>query len=430
MHIYSVINSTLELTCLAITAAFMLSLLLTRANKTSLSRILLLMLAAQCGVLLFDVVAWAFAMRTEPYIRPLLLVANFMVYALGYLMPLLIAYYLVTYIAGRYPDMPHRKGIVLAVTGSAGVMEVLLVISQFTGGLYYLDERNVYMLGPLSLLSQLYSIVFMVANAAILLRYRGHLARRDIRVMLMFFVIPIIGTAAELLVNDYIMFLNLSATIAYIVLYVSLQVRQEMQAVETETSLRTSIMLSQIQPHFLYNTLNTIGDMCASEPELAQETVFEFSDYLRGNMDSLTSPNMVPFDKELSHVETYLSLEKKRFEDQLFIRYDIRARDFLLPPLTIQPIVENAVLHGITERSGKGLLQISTEETKSGVVITIADDGVGFDAATLPGDGKTHVGIDNVRKRLAAICGGTLTVASAPGKGTTVTMLIPREGIV
>ena len=189
-----------------------------------------------------------------------------------------------------------------------------------------------------------------------------------------------------------------------------------------------SVMLGQIRPHFLYNSLTAIQELCLIDPETASETVSEFSNYLRVNMDSLTIKKPIPFENELRHLETYLSLEKKRFGEKLNIVYDISTRDFYLPVLTLQPLVENAVRHGVTKREEGGTVIIKTEESDGDVTITVCDDGVGFEQGGGYGrDDRAHVGIENVRNRLAVLCGGTLSIQSEPGVGTTVAITIPRE---
>lgn len=428
MHTYSIINITLELTCFAITATLLICLLVTKEYKTKLSRILLLLLAVNCCVLLFDVIAWAFALRTEPFVRPLLLAANFMVYAMGYLMPMLISYYLVTYITGRYPAMPNQKRIVAITIVSACIMVALLIVSQFTGWIYYLDENNAYMLGPLSILVQIYPIIFFVLNTSIVLRYHKWLTARDKWVIMVFLVTPILGHVAEVLVDEYIMFGYLAATIAFIALYVSIQVQQDIQASEKELALKTSILRSRMNPHFMFNTLSAIIKMVDAEPKLAKTTLVDFSTYLRANYELLTSTKLIRFDKELKNVEAYLAVEKQRFGDDLQVEYDIQARDFHLPPLSVQPMVENAVLHGLMDRDGGGKVLIRTEETPGAYIISVIDDGLGFDPAVVPDDGQPHVGIESVRALLVSQCNGGLTVESQPGKGAKVTISIPKGG--
>jgi len=188
---------------------------------------------------------------------------------------------------------------------------------------------------------------------------------------------------------------------------------------------KISIMLSQIKPHFLYNSLIAIRELCLIDPKTASETVDEFSLYLRGNLDSLSINTPIPFDKELKHVETYLSLEKKRFEERLNVVYDISVSDFLIPALTLQLIVENAVLHGLTKREDGGTISIKTEENESYTIITVSDDGVGFSLGKISSEHR-DVGLRNARDRLAAMCNGKIDVQSEQGVGTTVVITIPK----
>ena len=188
-----------------------------------------------------------------------------------------------------------------------------------------------------------------------------------------------------------------------------------------------SIMLSQIQPHFLYNTLNTIYYLCGKDAVTAQNAVSSFSDYLRNNLDSIDCNELILFDKELQHINTYLELEKIRFGEELEIEYDIRTKSFLLPILTVQPLVENAVKHGTSKKRGGGRVTISTKECENYFEIKVCDTGVGFDTQHFADDGKKHVGIANVRERLWMMCGGSLEIKSEVGKGTEATVLIPKK---
>ena len=125
---------------------------------------------------------------------------------------------------------------------------------------------------------------------------------------------------------------------------------------------RISIMLSQIQSHFLYNSLNTIYGLCEKDPTAAKKAVNDFADYLRGNMDSLSRNCPVPFETELNHLKSYLSLEQTRFKKKLNIEWDIQTDSFMIPSLTVQPLVENAVKHGICMKENGGTVKISSRE--------------------------------------------------------------------
>lgn len=190
---------------------------------------------------------------------------------------------------------------------------------------------------------------------------------------------------------------------------------------------RISIMLSQLQPHFLFNVLNSIYYLCGTQPETARKMIDKFSTYLRNNLDSLGQKEMVPFQKEFDHIQTYLELEKVRFDEELTVVYDIQADQFFLPVLTVQPLVENAVKHGITKKRGGGVLTVSTREKPGCYVITVADTGVGFDPEHYMDDGAPHVGIENVRARLEGMAGGILKITSSPGSGTTAVIIIPKK---
>ena len=207
------------------------------------------------------------------------------------------------------------------------------------------------------------------------------------------------------------------------------RVEAEKRAMELKLQeSQISIMLSQIQPHFLYNTLNSIYQLCETNPMRARSLVNSFSEYLRNNLSSLEEPELIPFETELSHVNTYLDIEKVRFEDTLEIEYDIKCVDFSLPVLTVQPIVENAVKHGTSKKRGGGAVRISTDEDEENYIVTVSDTGCGFDPTKPKDDGKRHVGIENVRQRLINMCGGTLTIESEVGIGTLATIIIPKGG--
>ena len=189
---------------------------------------------------------------------------------------------------------------------------------------------------------------------------------------------------------------------------------------------KIDIMLSQIQPHFLYNTLNTIYHLCDIDVERAKTAIDYFADYLRNNIDTLNDNQIIDFETEIKHVNTYLNLEKIRFGDELEIEYDLQANGFSVPVLSVQPIVENAVKHGTSKKRGGGKVSICSREVGDGYEIIVADTGVGFDA-DLNNIEKDSIGIRNVMQRLNNTCGGTLEIESEVNKGTTVTIKIPKK---
>jgi sensor histidine kinase YesM len=208
--------------------------------------------------------------------------------------------------------------------------------------------------------------------------------------------------------------------------YRARELEMEGQALKIELEERKiDIMFSQIQPHFLYNTLNTIYHLCDIDVEKAKSALDNFADYLRNNINALNGSQTIDFDMEIRHVNTYLNLEKIRFGDELEIEYDLRAKGFSVPVLSIQPLVENAVKHGTSKKRGGGKVTISSREDEFNYIITVLDTGAGFDKAVLEGK-KDSIGIKNVSQRLKSNCNGTLEVQSEPGVGTMATITIPK----
>ena len=187
---------------------------------------------------------------------------------------------------------------------------------------------------------------------------------------------------------------------------------------------RISTLMSQIHPHFIYNTLGSIEQLCELDPPKAGKLVNDFSKYLRGNFGEIDNPKLIRVSKELKHTEYYISIEKVRFPDIEFVA-EMTCDDFSIPALTIQPIVENAVKHGVLRRQEGGTIKVRIYETDSSYFVSVKDNGVGFDLAEL--EEMNHVGLRNIKSRLEAMCGGMLHIESIIGVGTKITVEIPKE---
>ena len=191
------------------------------------------------------------------------------------------------------------------------------------------------------------------------------------------------------------------------------------------TESRVSTMMSQIRPHFIYNTLGSIEQLCEIDPPQAGELVHNFAKYLRGNFGELDNPKPILMSQEMEHVRHYISIENVRFPDMTFT-FEMNSNDFHIPALTIQPIVENAIKHGLMKLQKGGTIRVVSYETDTYYCVSVEDDGVGFDTSVLIDDRK-HVGIRNIRGRLKAMVNGTLEIESAIGVGTKVLIKIPKE---
>ncbi len=224
--------------------------------------------------------------------------------------------------------------------------------------------------------------------------------------------------------------------ITFVVIYfekISKVFNTALKTAEIEKELEmanTSLMISQIQPHFLYNALNTIKYLIKRDPKSAEKAVISFSRYLRGNMDSITRKEPIPFTNELEHTKNYCDIELLRFGDKLNVIYDTPVMEFSLPALSLQPIVENAIKHGVTKKVEGGTVTVKSSEDEHYFIITVQDDGVGFDTKNpdlAPSENHAHIGTQNVRERLENMVGATLTIDSEIGIGTTAIIKIPKK---
>ena len=202
----------------------------------------------------------------------------------------------------------------------------------------------------------------------------------------------------------------------------------EMQSIALNAELaesRISTMMSQIRPHFIYNTLGSIEQLCKLNPPKAGELVHSFAKYLRGNFGELDNPRPILFSQEMEHVHHYVSIENVRFPDMTFM-FESSSEDFRIPALTVQPIVENAIKHGLMKLPRGGTIRVLSYESEGEYFVSVTDDGVGFDTKTLA-DERGHVGLRNIRERLRVMVNGTLEIESTVGVGTRVLIRIPKE---
>ena len=257
--------------------------------------------------------------------------------------------------------------------------------------------------------------------------------------LLFAFEADVIATAAGFweggFISKYVFFILFVAALFVVLRLIpeSINAAEKAKALELQRSRleaelkesRISIMLSQIQPHFIYNTLGTIERMCLKDPKKAFDLVRNFSLYLRGNFSELDSVAPIRFEEELNHIEYYVNIEKVRFPD-MSIEYYVEATEFVLPALSVQPLVENAIKHGLMRLESGGTVLVRSYETPTHFCVEVKDDGVGFDTS-LPIDEKMHVGLRNIRGRLNAMVNGDLILESKPGVGTKAVIMIPKE---
>ena len=308
---------------------------------------------------------------------------------------------------------------------------VLLISSPFFDDFYQITLPPQYIRG------QLYPLLVLPVAVIMLFIFAGVIKRRKQLSNKVFqsFLIALLPMTVTLFIQAFIdvyPLIDLSYVISALAMY-SLTLYDQMeqdlsrereyaQQQKEIANQRASIMVLQMRPHFIYNTMTSIYSLCSQDPGLARQVIMDFTTYLRKNFTAIASPEPIPFSAELEHIHAYLAVEQAQYEDSLFVDYDTPHTSFRVPPLTLQPLVENAVKHGRDPYAGPFHISILTRKTDSGSEIVIADNGRGFNEGD---DSEPHIAIKNIRQRLEMMCGGSLVITSNEGGGTVVTVTIP-----
>ena len=372
-----------------------------------------------------DLADWLLQKPVEPWQKTTLLVFTVLYYVSSAFVVFFFAQYIAAYVqlAGKL-----RKFYLVFVTTACAMQIFFAGISPFTGSVFYVTD-NGYQRGPLFLISQLLPLFCYLLFMALVILRRKTLKGREIALFLFFIFVPLAGGTAQILFRG-IAVVNAGMSLALLFVLVNIQFAHEMALREQEKVLaeqRIDIMLSQIQPHFLFNSLGVIHHLCEEDPKKAKKMLKEFSEFLHGNMNSLKTREPISFERELNHAMNYLHLEQERLRERLQVVCKIQTYDFYIPPLTLQPLVENAVQHGLFNKDEGGTIVISTFETEKYAVVTVADNGVGMEKAKqYPHYGQhSCIGIHNVRSRLKEMVNGQMEIESSD-QGTIVTIRIPR----
>lgn len=404
--------------------------------KTKTGRLYVLLLALNMGGLLFDALAYMFRGKTYPFAYFGVRASNFLAFCCFCAFATAFLSYLSQFVSAKKPGA-CRPYMMISGCICASYL-VLYVVNLFFPIFYSIDANNIYMRTSLYGLTMIPAFLNMLLAVIILIKHKDILTKSQITVFGMYVALPMIALPVQMFVYG-LNFSSITTTLVVVIMLLFLQTEQtrlllkeEKEVAEAKLALtesNNSLVLSQIQPHFLYNALTSIYRLCDVKPEAAKEAISNFSKYLRGNLDSIKQTKMISFADELQHLEAYLSLEKIRYDEYLDVKYDIKATEFFLPPLTVQPLVENAVNYGISDLPEGGIVTISTEENDDFYEIRVSDNGVGFVPGTVPNDGRSHVGISNVRSRLNIMCHGTLEIQSSLGNGTVAIIRIPKGDV-
>ena len=333
--------------------------------------------------------------------------------------------FLVLFLYIVYPQGKHWVWWLLAAINA-----VINITALFSGVCFYITEDNHYVSGPLSGSTLFISTaLFIILIMHSVKDYQKN--RKQERWILAYVaLIIIVSVTLDFFFIDAevqeISFLTIGIIVGSVFFYIWLHlqfVREHERDLMAEQ--RIQIMMTQIQPHFLFNTIATFKALCKKEPKQAAALAHKFGIYLRQNLDNLDTTGLIPFPRELEHTRLYAEIEMVRFEN-VHVTYDITDTEFAVPPLTVQPLVENAIRHGVRIRE-EGMVCVHAYREGEDHVVVIEDNGVGFEPESLDDLEGSHIGIQNVRERVESMCHGSLTINSDPEKGTSVIIRIPQK---
>ena len=394
-------------------------------------------LEAAIGVMLFfDAAAWFYRGTLGSTEFIILNVVNFINFVANAVLPVFYAIYILLSIRGE----KSGSKFVYVITGLSIMQLIFISASQFNGFLYRIDpETNLYQRGPGFDILTVIFVMQMIVGIVFIHIYMENIDRPRRYALMTFLVLPLLASIIQVFIYGYSLS-NIAIIISGMIMFaqalddnaktmIAKEVFIKKQSDEL-MDMRTKIALSQIKPEFLYDTLNSIYTLCDTDTARAKEVIVHLSNYLRQDIESIDAENLVSFEKELNHTMVYLELEKTRNPGRFTVEYHTKASSFKLPALTIQPLVENALTHGIYKLppDAKGNIKISSEKGYGYVKITVSDNGVGFDYEKLkqePGMARNLAGIQNVRNRLKILEDAELHVKSKEGEGTTVEIIIP-----
>ena len=327
------------------------------------------------------------------------------------------------YLAAYSKFNTKYKKLIHIVDFAAFIMFVISDIVNIFTRMYFTSVNGVYTRSDYMIVAQGYQFLMLAISFVVAILNR-RLSTREKIAFSTYCVFPLLSIIIQNRFAGYAI-AYASLLMAIEILFLFLNVERNIKLREEEKQLEEAnvkIMVSQIQPHFVYNTLSSISTLIKIDPEKAQKGLDDFTEYLRANLTSISETGLVSFENELRHIQTYLSLEKIRFDERLNVNLDIQSKNFKVPPLSIQPIVENAVKHGVLQKLEGGTINIKTYETEEANIVEISDDGIGFDTKDPSFYKGNHIGISNIRYRLSTMCHGEMNIDSVVDKGTTVTV--------
>ncbi|MBR1669848.1 MAG: histidine kinase [Butyrivibrio sp.] len=345
------------------------------------------LLAGIGAMLFFDAFAWFYRGSSGSFAYWAVVVTNFLSFLANAIVPVLFA----QYATRSTSDTRENRRFLQIVTILSIIQIIILIVNLFTGYIYRIDPgTNLYSRGAGFGLVTSISIMNMLIGLEFLYLNRRSIDKLRMLALLCFNVLPMIAAGIQAFLYGYSLS-NIACMGSGIFMFAQAldannrtMLRQEIfihkQNEELE-NMRTRIALTQLRPKFVREILDSVYLLCDIDIKRAQEIIVHLSKYLQQNIESISTEELISFDKELGHTLSYLELEKIRSGDSFDVELLTSVTDFMLPPLTVQPIVENALTHGIYKlpEGMRGRLVISTTAGNGYVKVEVVDNGVGFD---------------------------------------------------
>lgn len=304
------------------------------------------------------------------------------------------------------------------------VLFILLIITQFTDVIYYFTNNNQFIRGDFYWVLIVPMLVLIAINIGLIINKRKELEKKYFIAFLIYLLPLLIVMTLQAFISVFIYIVvavSISALSMFSIIMTD-QVEQYLRQQKEIADQRSSIAVLQMRPHFIYNTMTSIYYLCKQDPNKAQQVTLDFTTYLRKNFNAITSKEPIPFVEELEHTRAYLAVVQAQYEDNLLVEFDTPHTQFRVPPLTLQPLVENSVKYGLNIDSTEPLkVSVKTEKVDNGSVIIVSDTGPGISNKD---NGEPHIALNNICERLLAIK-GTLTISPNENGGTIVSIYIP-----
>ena len=330
------------------------------------------------------------------------------------------------------PDKKYRSLCILPSAINAIIFSTAFFDSSIA---FTIDINNKWASGPLHIsiyISQLIYVVLLLVFSIIYFQKKN--VKRTIIVLAIFLQSVIVGALEYTnLLPGYANPITALCMLEYYI-YLSVIYQQEMRDTIAQKELDIAksnllVLRNQIQPHFIYNTLSIIRSLARRDGKMAVSCIDTFSKYLKSHIGAIQKDDLIPFMQELENVKVYLSLVQIDYTNKVEIVYDLGYTDFLIPPLSLEPIVENAVDHGISRGGGKLTIHTHEDKENENIIVSIADNGTARNDKDKEDYVPIHngIGLDNTRKRLAMQCSSTLELNITDSGAEAVITLPKRE---